>query len=466
MIRRVALLRFTSDRVHDDRQALARHHLKLLDKRHWELTTPSRALPVVEVLLRSGVLMDKLEKCSTKPLVSLSPSMTRKERSLVHKLSHMLQQTSLPSASSLAGNVTEEDEAIQSAYSSACATGACTVDLLVDVHFVRRLRSPSSALMLLELAGSRCAQVRWAGGKPSLSREMLDSICDLLAQHERSLDVRATQKLLSMLGSGAQLHEFQLATPAGKRLFRLCVRRIHDLLPDLRGEDLLVAYLLLERSEGYARPFIVLGEMEKLLLSTALEHYAGVSSSILLRFMTTPFAVRHIDLNLRLCAGWSPSSRITDFTLEECLAAFTIVAALHEGCSAESAAAVAPLRHWETLHDALFAKVYFVALDMSAADCFRILDQSEVINVSGWGITVPQMLLEKLKKRILSECTSCAMDDCRAPGEAEPLLQIALALQALMQRYTVLPSNAADEYAVAQCIFLLERCISLCPPHG
>ncbi|KAG5478134.1 hypothetical protein CUR178_04846 [Leishmania enriettii] len=466
MIRRAVLLRCAFDRIQSDRQALARHHLNLLDKRHWELTTPSRVLPVVEVLIRSGVLMDGLEKCSSKPLASLTPCMTKKERSLVQKLSHMLQQAAPSAATHLAENTAEEDEAIRTAYSSARATGRCTVDLVVDAHFVRRLRYPSSALMLLDLADSRYAQVCWARGKPSPSKEVIGPICDLLAEHERSLDFRATQWLLSLLDSGAALSGSQIALSAGKRLFRLCVRRIHYLLPDLRVEDLLLAYLLLERSEGYERPFIVLGEIEKLVLSTASEHYTGVSTNVLLRFMTMPFPMRHSDLNLRLCANWSATSRIMDFTLEECLAAFTIVAALHEGCSAESAAAVAPLRHWEMLHDALFAKVYFVALDLTAADCFRILDQSELINVSGWGITVPHMLLEKLKKRILSECTTCAMDDGRAPATVEALLRVALGLQALMQRCTVLPSNAADEYAVAQCILLLESCISLLPPHG
>ncbi|CAJ1008822.1 hypothetical protein Q4I28_004135 [Leishmania naiffi] len=466
MIRLLALLRCASFGVREDRQALARHHLSLLDKRHWKLTTPSRALPVVEVLMRSGVLMDRLEKSSTKPLACLIPSMTKKERSLVEKLSYVLHQTLPPTASPIDRNARREDETIHAAYSVACATGTCTIDVLVDAIFVRHLRSPSSALMLLELVVSRCVKVSWTRGKPCLSKELLDSICDLLAQHEQSLDFRAIWFLLSLLSATPHLSDSQITPSAGKRLFRLCVHRIHHLLPLLAVEDHLLAYLQLARIEGYEKPFIVLGEMERLLLSTSLCDYTGVSTNVLLRFMTMPFAARHADLNLRLCAGWCAVSRITDFTQEECLAAFTIVAALHEGCSAESATAAAPLRHWETLHDALFAQVFFIAHDLTAADCFRILDQSELINISGWGITVPQMLLEKLKKRILSECKRCAIDECCAPETAELLLCVALGLQALMQRYTVLPSNAVDEHAVAECIALLEGCITLAPSHG
>ncbi|CAC9490719.1 hypothetical protein conserved [Leishmania donovani] len=466
MIRWAAVLRCGSHGVREDRQALARHHLNLLDKRHWELTTPSRALPVVEVLIRSGVLMDRLEKSSTKPLANLTPSMTKKERGLVQKLSRMLHQTSPPTARHVSRNAMEVDEAVRAAYSSACATGACTLDVVVDLAFVRHLRFPSSALMLLELVESRCMKVCWTRGKPCLSKEVLDSICDLFAEHEQSLDFRATWWLLSLLGGGTQASDSPITLSAGKRLFRLCVRRIHYLLPDLPLEDLLLAYVQLARIEGYEKPFIVLGEIERLALATSSDEYTAVSTNVLLRFMTMPFAMRHTDLNLRLCAGWSAASRITEFTQEECLAAFAIVAALHEGFSAESAAAVAALRDWETLHDALFAQVFFVAHEMTAADCFRILDQSELINISGWGITVPQMLLEKLKKRIVSECMHYAMDECRVPEAAELLLRVALALQALMQRYTVLPSNAADEHAVAECILLLERCITAFPPHG
>ncbi|CBZ27331.1 conserved hypothetical protein [Leishmania mexicana MHOM/GT/2001/U1103] len=466
MIRWAAVLRCGSHGVREDRQALARHHLNLLDKRHWELTTPSRALPVVEVLIRSGVLMDRLEKSSTKPLASLTPSMTKKERSLVEKFSHMLHQTSPPTACHISRNVVVEDEAVSAAYSAACATGTCTIDVVVDVVFVRHLRFPSSALMLLELMESRCMKVCWTRGKPCLSKEVLDSICDLFAEHEQSLDFRATCWLLSLLGGDTQVSGPPITLSAGKRLFRLCVRRIHYLLPDLPLEDLLLVYVQLAHIEGYEKPFIVLGEIERLVLSTPSDQFTGVSTNVLLWFMTMPFAVRHADLNLRLCTGWTAASRITDFTKEECLAAFTIVAALHEGCSAESAAVAAALRDWETLHDALFAQVFFVAHEMTATDCFRIMDQSELINISGWGITVPQMLLEKLKKRILSECTHYAMDECRVPEAAERLLRAALGLQALMQRYTVLPSNAADEHAVAECILLLERCIPALPPHG
>ncbi|GET88848.1 hypothetical protein, conserved [Leishmania tarentolae] len=466
MIRWAAFLRCCSHGVREDREALARHHLNLLDKRNWELTTPSRALPVVEVLLRSGVLIDRLEKSSTNPLAILSPCMTRKERSLVQKLSHMLQQSSPPTVCETAKNGVDEDEVVRAAYAAACATGECRMDVVVDVAFVKRLRFPSSALMLLELVEPRCMNVSWTRGKPCLSKELLDSICDLFAQDEDLLSFRATVWLLVLLGSGTGVRDYPITVSAGKRLFRLCVRRIHYWLPKLKVEDLLLAYLQLARIEGYEKPFIVLGEIERLALSMSSDKYMHVSTNVLLRFMTTTFAARHTELNLLLCAGWNATSRIADFTLEECLAALTIVAALHESCSAESAASVAPMRGWEKLHDALFVQVFFFAHEMTAADCFRVLDQAELINISGWGITVPQVLIEKLKKRILSECTHYAMDECRVPEAAELLLRVALGLQALMQRYTVLPSNPADEHAVAECISLLERCITSFSPNG
>ncbi|KAK7195786.1 hypothetical protein NESM_000509300 [Novymonas esmeraldas] len=465
MMRRAAALRCGFHGVGDDRRALARHHKQLLDRRHWELATPSRALPVVDVLLRSGVLLDGVERSCVAPLTKMAPSMTKRERTLVGRLSHMLHQGASPAASRPCPSSPTAEEAVRAAYAAACATGACTMDAVVNAEFVRQLRDPGSVLMLLELAESRCMSVSWTVAPPPFSKDLLDPVCDVLSQHEQLLGFKVVCWLLSLLDSRAPPTNARVSPAAGRRLFRLCVRRIHHLLPELQLEELLVAYLLLTGSEGYEEPFVVVKEAEKLVLSASPENFAHVSSGVLLRFMTTPLATQRTELNLHLCAGWRTASRIADFTREECLAAFAVLTALHERCPAEGAAAVAPMRDWETLHDAVFAQLFFFAADMSAADCFRVLDLSELVNISGWGITVPQMLLEKLKRQVVAECQHSAADECLAPAAAEALLRIALGLQALMHRFTVLPSNPTDDRAVAECIVLLERHLTPLQPH-
>ena len=150
MLHRSFLVRCASNSGGGDRSALQRNHFRLLDKRHWDLTTPSRALPVVEVLLRSGVVVDGLERSAAKPLWSMSPSMTKKERSLVQKLSAMLHTSTAAPPLTSSSDVRCENEVIRSAYAAACATGKCTISAAVDANFFRHLQLPFQ-LMLLEL---------------------------------------------------------------------------------------------------------------------------------------------------------------------------------------------------------------------------------------------------------------------------------------------------------------------------
>lgn len=465
MLRRAALLRCSTHGLSDDYAALARHHARLVDQRQWELTSPSRALPVVGVLLRTGVVLEGLEAGGARSLAHLTPTMTRKERGLVRKLSEMLHNGNSQGAAQVSSSVGHEDDVVRSAYAQASRSGACSFLPQVDADFVKRLRSPASAFMLLELVQSPSIAVSWAGAAPRLTKEVVDAVCDLVGRDDGALALKAVLWLLLLLTGDEPINGPPVPASAGKRLFRLCVRRLHELLPELALQDMLHAYLQLSRAEvEYERPFIVVAEMEKLALAAPTEDYDAVSSGVLLRFMTTAFAVRHTELSLRLCAGWCAGSRVTDFSHEECLVAFAVVAALHERCPAEMAAAAAAPRDWEGVHDALFAQVFFVAGDMTPAACFRVLDQAELMNVSGWGITVPQTLLEKLKKRLLSECAAAAADEALSPDAAEELLRIVLGLRALLQRCTLLPSSAADVLAVAECVHLLERRVTApCP---
>jgi hypothetical protein len=456
MIRQSSFLRCVSQNVGDDRKALARNHLLLLDRRQWDLTTPSRALPVVEVLLRSGVVLDGLEKSAAKPLWSMSPTMTRKERSLVQRLSAMLHANTTPSSPTSSITARSEDDVVRAAYAAACATGKCTITEVVDTVFVQHLQLPFQ-LMLLELLFSRYITVDWVYKAPPVTKELLDHVCDEVMANEGLLTFKVVWWLLVLLSGDTRLYKAAVPPAAGKRLFGLCVRRIHQLLPDLSTEQRLLVYLLLPSLKNYDRPFIVIGEIEKLALVTDLKDYEKVGTRVMLQFMSSSFAMQHVSLILRLALEWGKGKRIADFDCEECLLAFSIVASLHVRSSAEAAFAAASVREWEALHECLFAQVFLIAGDMTPSGCLSVLDQAELINISGWGITVPQLLLEKLKHHLLSECKVMMEDENLSPEAAEDLLRIVLGLQHLLQRYTVLPSGAADEQVIAQCIRTLEQ---------
>lgn len=455
MLRRTHLLRCASNGIKDDRRALARDHFKLLDKRQWDLTTPSRALPVIEVLLRSGVVLDGFEKSAAKPLWAMSPSMTKKERTLVQKLAGMLHSGAaagpqIPIASSQVDN-----EVIQAAYATACASGTCTINAAVDSDFVQHLQLPT-LLMLLELLLSRYIVVVWAHAAPVITKELLDHLCEQLTTQEDVLTFKTVWWLLLLLSGDARLYNAAVAPAVGRRLFTFCVRRIHQLLPDLPIDQRLLIYLILTSMKGYEKPFIVLGEIEKLAVVTPLPEYESVNSRVLLQLMSSPFATKHATFTLRLALQWCSGTRIAEFDCEECLLAFSITASFHERVSIDTAFATASAREWEVLHECLFAQVFLVVGEMTPAGCLSIMDQAELINVSGWGITVPQLLLEKLKRRLLSECKHM-MEDVEAltPETAEGLLRVLLGLQHLMQRYTVLPYSASDEQVIMQYIRLL-----------
>ncbi|KPA78995.1 hypothetical protein ABB37_05541 [Leptomonas pyrrhocoris] len=456
MLCRSAFWRCVSNSVGDDRKALARNHLHLLDKRQWDLTTPSRALPVVEVLLRSGVVLDGLEKSAAKPLWSMTPSMTKKERSLVQKLSGMLHTNTASLAAASSSDQKSENGVVRSAYAAACSTGKCTIGAVVDHNFVRCLQLPFQ-LMLLELILSRYISVVWVYKAPMVTKELLDPLCDQLLLHEDLMTFKTVWWLLVLLSGDARLYNATVAPAAGKRLYGLCVRRIHQLLPHLWTEQRLLVHLVLTSMKGYERPFIVIGEIEKLALVTPLSEYEEVNSKVLLQFMSSPFATKQINLTLRLVLQWCKGTRIADFGCEECLLAFSIVASLHECTLTDTAFAAATAKEWEVLHECLFAQVFLVAGDMTPTGCISILDQAELINVSGWGITVPQLLLEKLKRRLLTECKRQIDEEDLSPETAEDLLRVVLGLQHLLQRYTVLPYSAPDERIINQYVLFLEQ---------
>ncbi|KPI84351.1 hypothetical protein ABL78_6606 [Leptomonas seymouri] len=381
--------------------------------------------------------------------------MTKNERSLVQKLAGMLHTNTDSSPLASAPDQRSEDDVIGIAYAVACSTGKCTISAAVDENFVRHLQLPS-LLMLLELMMSRYISVVWAYKAPPVTKELLDRLCDQFMVHEGMLTFKIVWWLLVLLSGDGRLYSAAVTPAAGKRLFGLCVRRIHQLLPGLCAEQRLLVYLVLASMSGYEKPFIVMSEIEKRALATPLGEYDNVNSKVLLQFMSSPFAMKHMNLTLRLASQWCKGKRIADFDCDECLHAFSIVASLHERTSPDTAFAVASAKEWEVLHECLFAQVFLIAGELTPGGCISVLDQAEVINISGWGTTVPQLLLEKLKRRLLTECKHLIEDQDLSPEAAEDLLRVVLGLHHLLQRCTVLPYNAHDEETIKQFTQFLE----------
>lgn len=452
---------------HADRAVAAKCHSDLADRRHWELSTPSRSLPVLAVLHRSGVLLDGLEKVASKSLASMSPCMTKGELSLLRKFSTYFQSSSQrDSAASSAECRQEENEWVMKAYSTVYSSGAIAIPSTVSRCFIEQLSLPF-AIMLLEmlLCHNVLLESESDGSRKVLLIYSMGHIVDILSLGGENANFTNVIWLLSILHTNNHVDKGQMPCVEASHLFGSCVRVVHNMMPSLSLEQQILTWLALEDCGDYKRPFIVLSEMERRMETSSMEEYNRVGRRTLLRFMDSSFSRKKITLCLQLCLYFYQGSRISEMDGEQCAQLFSILASLQSSCKYDFALSLASHDEWERLHECLFAQTFLQANSLSSLMCLSILDQSELINVSSWGMTVPQMVAEKLKKRIISECRRCAKKEQfdESIGAVEESIRVLLALEALLLRCTVTPLYPADEIALKDCVHALQCAIVKLP---
>lgn len=489
----------SSHHLESDCGATSRHHIGLLDKSHWELSTPSRSLPVLGVLARSGIFIEGIESAAAQPLANMTPFMTASERSMLGKVSQFFTSTSTTNrqggASSTTGDLlsgtaadrtlhrdgahakaeTEQhqmtslqaEEAVVAMYAAACSKRPFIIPTfaVVDSDFCELLGLPCS-LMLLELIVSRAMNAQGLVGYPidallARVRRLLTS-----AKDHSKIEFRTVWWLTMILQGDPRW--FRVSIPpsrGGTALFACCVRMTHDQLPTLSAEQRLLAYLGLSRSRDakYDHPFVVLSELEKIIAATSPDEFAAVPTDTLLHFMNTSFTQKHPKLFGQLCIAWYGSGRIADMNADQARLALHMLGKLHVRAGSDGAfpGDVRP-DDWQRLHDSLFAQLFIFANDLGFPDCVAILEDAEVIHASAVGIYAPSTFLIKMKARTFDTLRTFIKrlgSASRAPSqeELERSYEAVLRFEALLLRYALVPCSDREEKIVAHCSAALRR---------
>lgn len=503
---------FASSRGLDyDREVASRHHMGLLEKKHWELSTPSRSLSVLGVLARSGVFVDGLESAASHSLISMTPFMTSSERSMLKGVSSLFcashrddDEATAPSkpnqlirgvVSSLSSSIQDDpskrkasawthaqaEEMVLSVYAATCTgKGFAVVDpRQLDDTFYEVLDLPCS-LMLLELIVSRPLGSKGVRGLPlePLLGRVQSLLVSAAAQGHAAVEFRALWWLL-MVAKGDP-HWFRVRLPHSQNaaLFTCCVRLIHEKLPSLSTEQLLLSYLALTANDNGGgggglceRPFIVEKEAERLIAETPPQAFRSVTTDTLLHFMATPFAEKQCVLWPKLCLGWyETAERIADMSSTQSRLALHILSRLHMKWGSSAMALAATRAEWQLLHDGLFAQIFVSASELSMAECVTVLEDSEIIHVSPVGTTAPSAFLKKMKNRALATMKAVVK---RIDAQSHPLLsedelasayEAALRFEALLRRYALVPFSDEEANTVAQCVSKL--CRHACRPRN
>lgn len=440
----------------EDRGSIAKYHHVLLDLQNWELSSPSKTLPTLAVLMRSGTNVHRLQSVAGPSLASTAACMTNSEKSMLQKVSSFfsaplghLFDTEATSHTVLTGS-----DVVVQMYAQACS-GRCVVFPLRVTDgvsaFLRDL-TLTQTLTLLELLVSRHVDV---GNRDAIPVTLvLDHINDLLTHIQPEFPV--VWWLLSALRGDQWCIGGSMDSISGKGLFMTCVRTIHSHLPVLSPEQLMISYLSLDGNNPETRPFVVISELEKKLLEVALDGATSISCAVLLNFMRTPFVESHPSLCAELCLSWYRNKRIIDMSITEARAAIRILSRLHVG-SCEIAMGVSSHSEWQQLHDSLFALLHAMTHDLCLQECVAILEEVEVINVSPMGIAAPAVFVEKVKRRVLAEAkkTKRAVERTELELNADAatvLLESLMRFNALVGRFSLIPFSEADNAKIISLV--------------
>ncbi|EPY19600.1 hypothetical protein STCU_09374 [Strigomonas culicis] len=450
MHRQCQLLRCSYDSSFPNRSIISAKHFSLLDKRYWDLSTPSRALPVLDILFHSGVVIDNLDKVAGESLSALAPCMTASERTVLQKVTTFLSGPRLSTAKALS-----EDEVVLRMYQCK-RTGEETVQLEELIHnvtksFVNKVTFPY-IMILLELTSS----CRFT---PDIHLEILTRVETQFSAIESAPSFKIIWLLLYMVRMSGSLQNKRVRQQ-WVRLYRLGLRFIHKSLPVLSVEELMLSLLVLQ-DQPYESPFVVLAEIEQTLLSRPLVRYKGVNRSVLIDFTHLQVARRHTRLSLQVFYSLYTEGHISDLTSVEVLSVLSSLSHWHvTEVSQRQRLAVATARDWEMFHESLFAQIFMIAGEFSIRDIVFVLDFLEVINISNWSITSPSVLAEKLRKLFYVKIKKMIEEaPARFTSEEQltSLMEALLHFEALLRRCIVLPHSTVDEGVVNHYIAVINK---------
>ncbi|KEG08781.1 hypothetical protein DQ04_06461010 [Trypanosoma grayi] len=432
-----------------DRYLVAHHHQKLVESRYWNCSSPSQALAVLGVLVRSGTIVDKLDWAASGALNAMAPSMTKNERALLGRLSPLLRLKGVTdSTSSVSREVeleipkTDVNSDVFVLYSQFIKhrQGKASRSVIASVlssDLVLQLDAVTS-LMLLEMTLS----VTFQADSNWREEGIVSALLTRLRHHVMCSDVigfKAVWWILIVLGD-TQSVVYGRPIESG-RLFRACLQRMHDMLPKLSIWECLLVFPLLDASP-YGRPFIICGDIVKRLVACDVEELMVVPTSVVLHALECdglPLCVRR-----KLCQMLGKDLRFGDLAKEECLFLLSTMALRLPVGEADA--------DDECLFELLFAQIYVVAKSMSAVECVKALEYLEHISLSHTSVSVSCGLSERLKKRALLGVMQTVKLTSATTADLELNLESVYRLEGLLKRCVLLPYLDGDAAAISERI--------------
>lgn len=470
MIKKCSQLRCRTDRAHTDFAAIQQRMPSLKNPIHWELSTPSSALPVLDLLSRAGVTGNDFEKAASPSLLSMSPLMTRSERLLLKKRMTTLfgrgrstGVTELPLPSS--GPRSDTKSVYQVYRLFAKKTCIASGELLAALGSVDVGRTDSAALLMMIELISR--EVRESAALHAIAEAAFGELVSRVSAD--STNYRLLHVALMYLRSCAAQTRFHSQRMDMRLLWEGCVRGVHVAIPGLAATEVLFLLLLLHEcytgSQHYEKPFVLVSELERILLAADGDALADAPVSAILRLLDLPFIRNHNKhFSLSTLCGLYSSGRLGDASAQEAGFSLKLVSELHEEnrqllmshCEANGATPLptstsAPVGRAvvNDLHDCLFAVLYTDAASLSAAECLAVLEYSEKINCSLWGIPVHGVFSRRMKDTLLHRLMKGTPT---AGADRDSLLRAAIGLRNLLSRCTLLPLAPKDAHTLDSII--------------
>ncbi|RNF12485.1 hypothetical protein TraAM80_00338 [Trypanosoma rangeli] len=440
-----------------DRLLASQHHHRLIDSRYWDCTTPSKALSVLGVLLRSGTIIDKLDNAASGALNAMGPSMTRSEQVLLGKWSSLMRLkasvrcSSSPSTSAAELGISNRDvhKSVVTLYSffvgdSQTRISAEESPIIFSSDLVLQL-DPIGTLMFLEMLLSTSFQQDAAWRNENITVALLTRLRSHV-MYSKVIGLRAIQWILDVLGDKESL--LCRRPVEGGRLFRACLRRLHDMLPELTAGDCLLIFPLLQNTL-YDKPFVICAEIMKRLVVCEVEELTAVPTSVILHTLECEELVPRLRRRLYqlLCEDY----RIGSLGKGECLFLLSIIAT-SSPCMDEAEQPKYDNDNDFLLCESLFAQLYVTAKSMNAMECVTALEYMEVLTLSQVSVPASSDLLERLKKRLFYETRHALRQSNLSARELKCELEAIHRIEGVLRRCVLLPFLADDAVLIEDLV--------------
>ncbi|KAH9597120.1 hypothetical protein LSM04_002918 [Trypanosoma melophagium] len=438
-----------------DRNLVAYHHRRLINNQYWECSSPSQSLSVLALLVRSGTLVEKLDKAASGALNAMSPSMTKNEQALLGRLSSFLNLTGVVDSVSTLPEIEKL---------SLPKTGSGNEVFTLYKQFVRHQQRKNiiemkpvvilsslvhnldaiSSLMFLEMVITTSFQT----DAPWREKENISALLTRLRYHVMCSDMiqfKAIWWVLDILSNCNFLAiKYKLEST---RLFKACLRRIHEMLPQLSLTKCLLIFPLLDTSV-YDRPFIICSDIMKRLAASDLNEFIEVPTSVIIQVLGC------VSLNLslfqKLCQILQKDYRIGELVKEDCLFLLSNLAIRFSAVEVNE-------DNMDDFCESLFVQLYVNAKNMSPVECLNALEYLERMSLSGFFVFPSSDLLERLKKKIfigIGQAIKCANIK---PNDIELNIEVVRRLEGVLRRCVLLPFLTGDMVTIKELMEELTR---------